>query len=186
MVAGSNPAGGTSFDADEFQGPRAVRRPDHPPAGSQEVSESSKGARSTILVTGRFSSYLGGWGTDTKSPLDGHRLCGRVVRQRPAKPSTPVQVRPETPRGPAGLQRPHSSVGQSGSLVVSRSPVKFRLGAPTDTRSAHFGVWESLAIRLVRDEETGGSNPSTPTLVVHRHNRFGDVAERRMQRVASA
>lgn len=69
---------------------------------------------------------------------------------------------------------------------MSRSPVQFRLGAQTDTRSVHFGVWESLAIRLVRDEETGGSNPPTPTLVVPVHNRFGDVAERRMQRVASA
>lgn len=37
----------------------------------------------------------------------------------------------------------------------------------TDTRSVRFGVWESLAIRLVRDEETGGSNPPTPTLVMH-------------------
>ncbi len=40
------------------------------------------------------------------------------------------------------------------------------------------GVWESLAIRLVRDEETCGSNPPTPTLIVLTYNHFGDVAER--------
>lgn len=61
---------------------------------------------------------------------------------------------------------------------MSRSPVRFRLRAQTDTRSVRFGVWESLAIRLVRDEETGGSNPPTPTLVVLARKHFGGVAER--------
>ena len=28
-----------------------------------------------------------------------------------------------------------------------------------------FGVWHSLVVRLVRDQEAGGSSPSTPTII---------------------
>ena len=40
--------------------------------------------------------------------------------------------------------------------------VRVRLPLGTSLRLKD-GAWESLAIRLVRDQETAGSNPATPT-----------------------
>ena len=44
-----------------------------------------------------------------------------------------------------------------------------------------IGVWESLGIRLIWNQEVAGSNPATPT-----RNRFGRTSQRAMAAASNA
>ena len=53
-------------------------------------------------------------------------------------------------------QRTHD-VAAAYLLAMQKVPVRLRLGALMS------GVWESLEFRVLREHESAGSNPATPT-----------------------
>lgn len=81
----------------------------------------------------------------------------------------PVRIRSETLLASACRRHKHcllSSDGQSARLVNGRFAGSTPAGGSQGALSACFRGLESLAIRLVRDEEIGGSNPSAPKLLL--------------------
>ena len=160
------------------------RAPDEPPladAANGPAADSNDGARSSARPTDLRVRLLHDCFATPRSPARDD-AAARRPGGGPRLDATAVRVADDLGR-PAGDHAPLATPGltahRSGNGVDGHSVNRALSSAGPVQRAISVGAWRSLAARIVRDDEVGGSNPLAPTSTTRRTRQRVCVEARR-------